>query len=83
MIRPRNRSQLPNMWPKIYNLQFKSIKKLYHYFGAKFYGKSNGESCSPKTMFFNPVEMVLQGKGFVSAANFQKPEGNFFNLFTR
>ena len=44
MIRPRNGSYLPNMWPKIENLQFKFVKLLDHYFGTKFYGKLNNDS---------------------------------------
>ena len=65
---------------KIENLQLELGKKLDHYFGAKFYGKSNSDIT--KTMCFNPVEDYRE-KGFLSATTVQKPEVNFFNLFTR
>ena len=35
---------MPNIWPKIENLQFEQGKKLNHHFGAKFFDKSNGDS---------------------------------------
>ena len=44
MFRLQNGSYSPDMWPKIKNLQFEFGKKLDHYFGAKFYEKSNDEN---------------------------------------
>ena len=48
---------------KIYNLRAWNLKS-DHYFGAKFYGKSNGDSRVARKRLFNPVEVVLQGKKF-------------------
>ena len=84
MFRPRNGSSLPNMWPKIENLQFKfvKIKKSDYYFGAKFYGKSNSESpVARKQCVWTQLKWYYGEKNFLSAVPIEKPEVNFFNLF--
>ena len=66
------------MWPKIENLQLKYVKKLDHYFGTKFYGKSNGDSpVARKRCVLTQLKRYYWGKGFLSVVTIQKPEVNF------
>ena len=85
MIRPRNGSLLPNMWPKIEDLLLKLKMKLDHYSRAKFYRKSNGDSphVARKRCVLTQLKWFYGEKGFLSAVTIQKPEINFFNQFTR
>ena len=72
------------MRPKIENLQYKFVKKLDHYFGTKFYGKSNGDSpVARKQCVLTQLKRYYGEKRFLSAVTSQKPEVNFFNLFTK
>ena len=71
------------MWPQIKNLQFKFVKKSDYYFGAKFYKKLNGESpVARKLCVSTQLKWYYGEKGFLSAVTIEKPEVNFFNLFT-
>ena len=64
--------QIP-MWPKIENLQYKFAKKLGHYFGTKFYGKSNADSpVARKRCFLTQLKMYYGKKGFLSAVTIKK-----------
>ena len=57
--------------------------KLDRYFGAKFYGKLNDESpVAQKRCVWTQLKWYYWEKGFHSAVTIEKPEVNFFNLFT-
>ena len=75
------------MWPKIekFTIQAWKLEHYFeHYFGAKFYGKSNGDSLvARKQCFLTQLKWYYREKGFLSAVTIQKTEINFFNLFTR
>ena len=80
MFRPRNGSELPSMWPKNENLQFKLGMKLDRYFGAKFYGKSNGNSPVARKRCF--LTQYYGEKGFLSAVTIQKTRDHFFLIYS-